>query len=199
MLSARFRRNSPYIRSSEPEIDAMKQPSKGAERKASAPKIKRKSREQLDLEARDRKRQKKHRGHAAGSRAQPSGDHQQNAASGKAKDPRIGSKKPVSLLPEGTTVAVKAPVPAAEKPVRQSPQDELEMLENDPRLDALLDRLEKGETLSAKEQSWLDETLDRIDILMEQLGISLDDDEEDEEQEEDMLQLLRRGNPKDGY
>lgn len=105
----------------------------------------------------------------------------------------------MSLLPEGAAVTVKAPVPTAEKPVRLSLQEELEMLENDPRLDALLDRLEKGETLSAKEQSWLDETLDRIDILMEQLGISLDDDEEDEEQEEDMLQLLRRSNPKDGY
>ncbi|ULR31087.1 Der GTPase-activating protein YihI [Dickeya fangzhongdai] len=177
----------------------MKQPSKGAGRKAPAPKIKRKSREQLDLEARERKRQKKHRGHVAGSRTQPSDDRQHNSASDKLKDPRIGSKKPVSLLPEGAVVAVKAPVAAKEKPARLSPQEELEMLENDPRLDELLDRLEKGETLPAKEQSWLDETLDRIDILMEQLGISLDDDEEDEEQEEDMLQLLRRNNPKDGY
>ncbi|MCI4186267.1 Der GTPase-activating protein YihI [Dickeya dianthicola] len=177
----------------------MKQPSKGAGHKASAPKIKRKNREQLDLEARDRKRQKKHRGHAAGSRAQASGGDQHNASSGKTKDPRIGSKKPVSLLPEGAAVVVKAPVASQEKPVRLPPQEELEMLENDPRLDALLDRLEKGETLPAKEQSWLDETLDRIDILMEQLGISLDDDEEDEEQEEDMLQLLRRNNPKDSH
>ncbi|ACT08958.1 protein of unknown function DUF414 [Dickeya chrysanthemi Ech1591] len=177
----------------------MKQPSKGAGRKAPAPKTKRKSREQLDLEARDRKRQKKHRGHAAGSRAQPSGGHQKNGASGKAADPRIGSKKPVSLLPEGTVTPVTSPLTPKEKPAHLSPQEELEMLENDPRLDELLDRLEKGETLPAKDQSWLDETLDRIDILMEQLGISLDDDEEDDEQEEDMLQLLRRNNPKDGY
>ncbi|NKI75072.1 Der GTPase-activating protein YihI [Dickeya sp. CFBP 2040] len=179
----------------------MKQPSKGTGRKAPVPKIKRKSREQLDLEARERKRQKKRRGHVAGSRTQPSGDHQHNAASGKVKDPRIGSKKPVSLLPEGAVAPVKPPVTPKEKPVRLSPQEELEMLENDPHLDDLLDRLEKGETLPAKEQSWLDETLDRIDILMEQLGISLDDDEDedDDEQEEDMLQLLRRSNPKDSY
>ncbi|UPT54056.1 Der GTPase-activating protein YihI [Dickeya zeae] len=177
----------------------MKQPSQGAGRKAPAPKAKRKSREQLDLEARDRKRQKKHRGHAAGSRAQPTGGQQHNASSGQGKDPRIGSKKPVALLPESAVAPTKPVTMPKEKPVRLSPQEELEMLENDPRLDNLLDRLEKGETLPAKEQSWLDETLDRIDILMEQLGISLDDDDEDEQQEEDMLQLLRRGNPKDGY
>ena len=34
-----------------------------------------------------------------------------------------------------------------------SPQAELELLETDERLDALLERLEAGETLSAEEQS----------------------------------------------
>ncbi len=37
-----------------------------------------------------------------------------------------------------------------------SPQAELELLETDERLDALLERLEAGETLSAEEQSgWM--------------------------------------------
>ncbi|GAB7211408.1 hypothetical protein OS31_29160 [Dickeya oryzae] len=117
----------------------------------------------------------------------------------KVKTRVLAVKKPVALLPESAVAPTKPVTMPKEKPVRLSPQEELEMLENDPRLDNLLDRLEKGETLPAKEQSWLDETLDRIDILMEQLGISLDDDDEDEQQEEDMLQLLRRGNPKDGY
>ncbi|SLM61171.1 MULTISPECIES: Der GTPase-activating protein YihI [Dickeya] len=179
----------------------MKQPFKGTGRKVSAPKTKRKSREELDQEARARKRQKKRRGHAAGSRTQASGGQKQNSASGQAADPRIGSKKPIPLLANGAALPVSRPVVAAgEEAVRLSPQEELEKLENDPQLDALLDRLEKGETLSAKEQSWVDETLDRIDILMEQLGIDLgDDDEEEDEQQEDMLQLLRRNNPKDGY
>ncbi len=51
-----------------------------------------KTREELDQEARDRKRQKKRRGHAPGSRAAggntTSGSKGQNAP----KDPRIGSK-----------------------------------------------------------------------------------------------------------
>ncbi len=78
-----------------------------------------------------------------------------------------------------------------------SPQAELDMLENDERLDALLERLEEGETLTAEEQTWVDAKLDRIDELMQQLGLSYDDEEEDEEEEEgkeDMMRLLRGGN-----
>ena len=77
-----------------------------------------------------------------------------------------------------------------------SPQAELDMLESDERLDALLERLENDETLSAEDQKWVDAKLDRIDELMQQLGLSYDDDEEEEEEEgkEDMMRLLRGGN-----
>ena len=76
-----------------------------------------------------------------------------------------------------------------------SPQAELELLENDERLDALLERLEEGGTLNAEEQSWVDAKLDRIDELMHQLGLSYDDeDEEEEERQEDMMRLLKGGN-----
>jgi ribosome assembly protein YihI (activator of Der GTPase) len=71
-----------------------------------------------------------------------------------------------------------------------TPEEELAKLENDERLDALLDRLENGETLSAEDQGWLDASLDRIDELMEQLGIVMDD-AEDEQAEEDMYRLLK--------
>ena len=172
----------------------------------------RKSREELNQEARDRKRQKKHRGHAAGSRANggdaasagkkqrqaqdprvgskntTSGSKGQNAP----KDPRIGSKTPIPL---GVTEKVtKQHKPKSEKPML-SPQAELELLENDERLDALLERLEEGGTLNAEEQSWVDAKLDRIDELMQQLGLSYDDeDEEEEERQEDMMRLLKGGN-----
>lgn len=76
-----------------------------------------------------------------------------------------------------------------------TPQAELDMLENDERLDALLERLEEGESLSAEEQTWVNEKLDRIDALMEQLGIAYDDDEEDEEDKgDDLMRLLKGGN-----
>ncbi|MBA0167421.1 MULTISPECIES: Der GTPase-activating protein YihI [Pectobacterium] len=182
----------------------MNRPVKGAADKAGKPKVKRKTREELEREARERKKDKKHRGHAAGSRTQEKASTDQRSGQRKAADPRIGSKKPVQLGVLDSTVAKPKPKPSApvEKVVAakptMSPEEELEMLENDSRLDALLDRLDSGETLSAKDQSWVDETLDRIDILMEELGIELGDDDE-EEQQEDMLQLLKRNNPKDAF
>ncbi|MBN3135301.1 Der GTPase-activating protein YihI [Pectobacterium punjabense] len=183
----------------------MNRPVKGAADKAEKPKVKRKSREELEREARERKRDKKHRGHAAGSRTQEKASSDQKSGQRKVADPRIGSKKPVQLGVLDSAIAKPKPKSKPSAPVEKavaakptmSPEEELEMLENDARLDALLDRLDSGETLSAKDQSWVDETLDRIDILMEELGIELGDDEE--EQQEDMLQLLKRNNPKDAF
>ncbi|EMH4165224.1 Der GTPase-activating protein YihI [Pluralibacter gergoviae] len=170
----------------------MKKPTSGARGKASG-KAHRKTREELNQEGRDRKRQKKHRGHAAGSRA-TGGEATSGRSQGQQKDPRIGSKKPIEL---GVTAApvTRQQKPKSEKPML-SPQAELDQLENDERLDALLERLEEGETLSSEEQTWVDAQLDRIDELMQQLGLSYDDDEEDEESEEpkeDMMRLLKGG------
>ncbi|MEZ3500994.1 Der GTPase-activating protein YihI [Pantoea sp. KPR_PJ] len=170
----------------------MKQPVRGTHGKP-ASKTKRKSREELNQAARDRKRDKKHRGNASGSRANPDVSSGKATQSNKPKDPRIGSKKPVSLVADGTTVSApvkKVAKPAATK-VRLSPEEELAQLENSERLDTLLDRMENGDTLSSEDQAWLDETLDRIDELMEQLGINMDDEAEDEQAEEDMYRLLK--------
>lgn len=174
----------------------MKQPARAPQGKKPA-RVKRKSREELNQEARDRKREKKRSGNASGSRANPVSESQKAAGSNKAKDPRIGSKKPVALgagVPAGKPLKTVKAKPVPEKK-RLSPEEELAALENDPRLDALLDRLESGETLSAEDQAWLDQSLDRIDVLMEQLGIALDDDEEaqDRQAEEDMYRLLKGG------
>ena len=171
----------------------MKQPARAANGKPAA-RAKRKSREEINMEARDRRRDKKHRGHASGSRANPEtrtskGGRQNDTV----KDPRIGSKKPIALVAEDQTAPAKVKKAVAKSAVekaRLTPEEELAKLENDPRLDNLLDRLESGETLSAEDQGWLDAALDRIDELMEQLGIAMDDDE-DEQAEEDMYRLLK--------
>ena len=171
----------------------MKKPTSAPRSKAPG-KQRRKTREELNLEARDRKNDKKHRGNAAGSRANGTGGASGGNKQKQQQDPRIGSKKPIAL---GVTDApvVKQPKPKSEKPML-SPQAELDMLESDERLDALLERLENDETLSAEDQKWVDAKLDRIDELMQQLGLSYDDDEEEEEEEgkEDMMCLLRGGN-----
>ena len=76
-----------------------------------------------------------------------------------------------------------------------TPQQELEQLENDTKLDHLLDLVEQGKTLTDDQQSYLDNKLDRIDQLMKQLGIEDDDFEDDEELDEpkeDIVGLLKR-------
>ncbi|WP_437888519.1 Der GTPase-activating protein YihI [Phytobacter sp. V91] len=169
----------------------MKKPST-TPRGKSAGKAPRKSREEINQEARDRKRDKKHRGNAPGSRASGASESTGSGKRTQQNDPRIGSKKPVSLGVTDVPVK-KQPKPKSEKPML-SPQEELDSLETDERLDALLERLEEGETLSAEEQSWVNAKLDRIDELMQQLGLSYDDDEEEEEEErEDMMRLLKGG------
>ncbi|EGC6143232.1 Der GTPase-activating protein YihI [Salmonella enterica] len=169
----------------------MKKPTSAPRSKAFG-KQRRKTREELNQEARDRKRLKKHRGHAPGSRAAggkpASGGGNQNQQ----KDPRIGSKTPIPLgVTEKVTQQHK---PKSEKRML-SPQAELDLLETDERLDALLERLEAGETLNAEDQAWVDAKLDRIDELMQKLGLSYDDeeDEEEDEKQEDMMRLLRGG------
>ena len=171
----------------------MKKPTSAPRSKAPG-KQRRKTREELNLEARDRKNDKKHRGNAAGSRANGTGGASGGNKQKQQQDPRIGSKKPIALGVTDAPVA-KQPKPKSEKPML-SPQAELDMLESDERLDALLERLENDETLSAEDQKWVDAKLDRIDELMQQLGLSYDDDEEEEEEEgkEDMMRLLRGGN-----
>ncbi len=172
----------------------MKKPTSAAGAKRPA-KARRKTREELNQEARDRKRDKKHRGHAAGSRASGSGASSSSVKNKQQKDPRIGSKKPIPLGVTDTPVN-KQHKPKSEKPML-SPQAELDLLENDERLDALLERLEEGEALTAEEQSWVDAKLDRIDELMQKLGLSYDDEEEEDEEaekKEDMMRLLKGGN-----
>ncbi|WP_156293273.1 MULTISPECIES: Der GTPase-activating protein YihI [Serratia] len=181
----------------------MNQPSKAprAPRSSAAtPKSKKKSRVELDQEARERKRLKKRRGHASGSRTQVESANQKNKAAEQPKDPRIGSKVPVALVVDAKAKAKPQPKPKTAAKPRLTPEEELAKLENDERLDALLDRLDDGDTLNAEDQAYVEQTLDRIDALMEQLGIELgDEDDEVEEKQEDILKLLKSGNPKDVF
>lgn len=188
----------------------MKQPVKNSGTKApgvkaSTSKAKKKTRAALNSKGWERKRQKKHSGHAAGSRAHPETVEAGKSGQSKIRDPRIGSKKPVALIVSDDTPKsakpAKAAVPAKSDTLvetRLNLEQELALLENDDRLDVLLERLDKGETLSKDEQKWVDSTLDRINALMDELGIEMDDEKE-EAQQEDMMQLLKRNNPKDVF
>lgn len=96
-------------------------------------------------------------------------------------DPRFGSKTPVQLLN-----------PNAEQPVTTSAsfdyaaaQAELQALENDTKLQALLERIEEGDNLTAAEEAYVDTRTERFEQLAEQLGIALDDDEDNWEDDDE--------------
>lgn len=81
----------------------MKQPvknsgTKAPGAKASTSKAKKKTRAELNSEGWERKRQKKHSGRAAGSRAHPETLDAGKSGQSNKRDPRLGSKKPVELI-----------------------------------------------------------------------------------------------------
>ncbi|OEF29425.1 Der GTPase-activating protein YihI [Vibrio rumoiensis] len=129
------------------------------------------NRSESDVEGRLRKRANKRKGLKSGSRHSDGSDERHSGNRGQSKDPRHGSKKLIPLVVE-----------AKAKPNKQqrklNAQQELEAIQNDPQLNVLIDRLENGEKLGAGLQTFVDQKLDRLEILMKQLGIY--DDEEDE-------------------
>lgn len=162
---------------------------------AAKPKKKyRKTKEEINAEGRERKREKKHRGHKSGSRNQESASNNAKGGISTTTDPRIGSKKPIPLVVDDNKPIARPVV--KEKPVAKeklTPEKELEMLESDDRLDSILARLEDGETITAQEQQYVDTCLDRIDELMNILGIeySEEEEEEDEEKLDDIMRILK--------
>lgn len=138
---------------------------------------KRKESDASALEGRERKRAAKRKGLKAGSRQQV--EQGNKGGNGKqAKDPRIGSRKPVVLIVEEKQSKPVAPS-RKKKRLVMTPEQELASIENDDRLNDLLDRLDAGETLEAAEQAWVDQRVDRYQELMDELGI-IDTDEDDD-------------------
>lgn len=137
-----------------------------------------------DIEGRERKKLKKRKGLKTGTRNSESKEKAEYTAK-QARDPRLGSKKKIPLVVE-----------AQKKPSKQerriSAEKELEMLENDAQLNVLLDRIDNGEKLGSGLQKYVDEKLDRIEVLMKQLGLYEEDEPEAEEQVEEQPQAKKR-------
>ncbi|MFM5082354.1 Der GTPase-activating protein YihI [Aeromonas veronii] len=131
-------------------------------------------------EGRERKRAAKRKGLKAGSRQQVE-QPKSKSGNSQSKDPRIGSRKPVVLVVDDKQKKQAAPKAVKEKKLVMTPEQELASIENDDRLNDLLDRLDAGETLDAAEQAWVDQRVDRYQELMDELGIIDNDDDEDDE------------------
>ncbi|OTP97836.1 hypothetical protein B5S43_09900, partial [Gilliamella apicola] len=142
--------------------------------------------------SRELKRKRKHKGLPSGSRFNNTDNNKNNNTQKAVKDPRIGSKTPIALVVDtniNTTKVVKQP---KSKKTVLSPQQELEQLENDPKLDMLLDLVEQNGKLTKEQQTYLDSKLNRIDELMQELGYTDDDFEDLDDQKEDIVSLLKR-------
>ncbi|EFL77698.1 Der GTPase-activating protein YihI [Actinobacillus pleuropneumoniae] len=160
-------------------------PARKADKKPEQPKLsggknRKSTRYELDAKAREEKKKRKHKGLPTGSRNVDLAE-QKKAAVKEVKDPRIGSRKKIPLMVEFVNKPEKGqiikPVAVEEYKPHLSPELELEQLENNEILNQLLDEIEAGKTLSAKDQKFVDECLDRIDELMTELGIQ-DEDED---------------------
>lgn len=121
----------------------------------------------------------KTKGRKPGSRFNISSAKGQPSASGGKgiEDPRVGSKKPIQLITPSQLAEEAAPKPAQFD--RKAALAELASIENDERLQALLDRADDGEDLTASEARYVDERTERFAQLAEQLGIELDDSDDD--------------------
>lgn len=97
-------------------------------------------------------------------------------------DPRLGSKKPIPLVVDAKSSKSKQP-----KPAFFSPKQELQSIEDDQKLSDLLDLVDEGEKLDAKQQAYIDAKLARHKILCDLLGIAPEVEEQKSDQQEDDL------------
>ncbi len=141
------------------------------------------TRYELDAKAREEKKKRKHKGLTPGSR-HSAVDNSSKVSEKPQQDARLGSRKKVPLIVEFVNRPEKdqfiQAVPLPEKGSKQDPMLELEQLENNECLNQLLDDLEAGKKLSAEDQAFVDDCLDRIAQLMDELGIA-DEDENGED------------------
>ncbi|ALT00141.1 Der GTPase-activating protein YihI [Lacimicrobium alkaliphilum] len=137
---------------------------------AKAPRTKRIPDKAHQANVADRK-SKKRKGHAPGSRHSEADQTKVRQNHGAKADPRLGSKKPVPLT---------APSKSAKEPQKHfSPAKELSAIEQDPRLEALLDKAEQDQSLTAEEKTYIDQKLARHRQLCELLGIDAADDKDE--------------------
>lgn len=141
------------------------------------------TRYELDAKAREDKKKRKHKGLVPGSRLAVTEDKREIRNDAK-RDPRLGSRKKVPLVVEFINQPDKGkfiqPVVVETKSKQLDPTVELERLENNEILNELLDQVEAGKTLNREDQQFVDDCLDRIEQLIDELGIPHEDESEDD-------------------
>lgn len=127
---------------------------------------------------------KRGKGHKPGSRhssveVTQAGKHSRSDSA--KSDPRHGSKKPVQLVQPGEAATGVPKTATTAPPTTDQLQRQLQQLENDTRLQDLLERMEAGEALNDSDTAYVDDCTERFQQLAEALGLDVDDDEDDED------------------
>ncbi len=140
---------------------------------------------------------KKGKGRPSGAKANIDGAKNKRPKSGGASnknavDTKIGSKKAVELVPQDTPKNLEPRVSVKKKkPQPQlSLEQQLAQVENDERLNALLDQLDAGEELIAKDLAYIDHQTALHRKLLIELGIDYDDVGEEEEDSKEAWQQI---------
>ncbi len=142
------------------------------------------SRYELDAQARENKKKRKHKGLSSGSR-NASMMKKEIKQQTTIQDPRLGSRKKIPLIVEeivdNKTITKRTSKEVLEvvKPTTLDPYIELMQLENNECLNQLLDDLETGKKLASADKKFVDDCLNRIEELMTELGLDKDDSDED--------------------
>lgn len=126
------------------------------------------------------------KGNKSGTRQQV-GHIDPASTSNKHNDRKLGSKVAIDLSKyEDKATATKAPSKVANKQITfATPQAELDAIENDKALEALIEKQENGDVLTAKEQTYVSEKTNRYRELCELLGIDVEQYEEESELDDD--------------
>lgn len=121
----------------------------------------------------------KNKGHKPGTRFNPLTGARRNTIASDSdssrQDPRHGSKKPIALINPNELEAQQQP-----QFDRKAALAELSAIENDQKLQQLLDRADAGDILSPNDERYVDERTERFAQLASLLGIELDDEFEDD-------------------
>ena len=138
---------------------------------------------------------KKGKGRPSGAKANIDGATKKktrsNSAASKADDHKVGSKKPIDLVvkTDAKDLQPRVSVKKTKQKPELSPEQQLERIENDTRLNDLLDRLDAQETLSDKDMAYIEHQTAHHQKLTKILGIEDDELEEEVEQQEAWQQI----------
>jgi len=147
-----------------------------------------------EIRALKEQRVKKPKGAKPGSRNAPEAlTNESSGNNSQSKDKRVGSKKPISLVPTKAEPQVEmkrhlkpqAELKKASEPTL-SPEQELEALENDERLLKLVELHERGQLLTGKDAKYFNSRIARHQQLCEILGI--EDEPEDDFDDEELIE-----------